>query len=75
MRKCAKVQLTKNGKQVSVFKTLNKEKIYFTPKEIAALEAQPFIKKVSTFNNADFKIKAFSNQSEKIPLFQTDLFF
>jgi hypothetical protein len=63
------------SKQVSVFKTLNKEKIYFTPKEIAALEAQPFIKKVSTFNNADFKIKAFSNQSEKIPLFQTDLFF
>jgi len=63
------------SKQVSVFKTLNKEKIYFTAKEIAELEAQPFVKQVSTFNNADFKIKAFSNQSEKIPLFQTDLFF
>jgi hypothetical protein len=63
------------SKQVSVFKTINKEKIYFTPKEVATLDAQPFIKKVSTFNNADFKIKAFSNQSEKIPLFQTDLFF
>lgn len=63
------------SKQISVFKSINKEKIYFTTKEIKALEKQPFVKKISAFNNADFKIKAFSNQSENIPLFQTDLFF
>ena len=63
------------SKQISVFKSIDKEKIYFTPEEIKILEKQPFVKEISTFNNADFKIKAFSNQSENVPLFQTDLFF
>lgn len=63
------------SKQISVFKSINKEKIYFTSEEIKSLKEQPFVKNISTFNNADFKIKAFSNQSENIPLFQTDLFF
>ncbi len=63
------------SKQVSVFKSIDKQKIYFTPKELEELQAQPFIKNISVFNNANFKIKAFSNQSESIPLFQTDLFF
>lgn len=63
------------SKQVSAFKSIHKEKIYFTTDDIEALEAQPFIKNVSAFNNADFKIKAYSKQSEDIPIFQTDLFF
>ncbi|SDZ93231.1 FtsX-like permease family protein [Bizionia paragorgiae] len=63
------------SKQVSVFKSIDKQKIYFTPKELEELQAQPFIKNISVFNNANFKIKAFSNHSESIPLFQTDLFF
>ncbi len=63
------------SKEVSVFKSVNKDRIYFSSKEIEELKEQPFIKDVSVFNNADFRIKAYSNQSENIPLFQTDLFF
>lgn len=63
------------SKEVSVFKSVNKDRIYFSSKEIEELKEQPFIKSVSVFNNADFRIKAYSNQSENIPLFQTDLFF
>lgn len=63
------------SKQVSVFKSIDKQKIYFKPEELQELKSQAFIKNVSVFNNANFKIKAFSNQSESIPLFQTDLFF
>ncbi len=63
------------SKEVSVFKSVNKDRIYFSSEEIEELKSQPFIKDVSIFNNADFRIKAYSNQSENIPLFQTDLFF
>lgn len=63
------------SKEVSLFKSVDKERLYFSNEEISELQAQPFVKDVSTFNNADFKIKAFSNQSENVPLFQTDLFF
>ncbi|MBL86343.1 MAG: ABC transporter permease [Winogradskyella sp.] len=63
------------SKEVSVFKSVNKDRIYFSSEEIDELKEQPFIKDVSIFNNADFRIKAYSKQSENIPLFQTDLFF
>ena len=63
------------SKEVSVFKSANKDRIYFSSEEIDELKEQPFIKDVSIFNNADFRIKAYSKQSENIPLFQTDLFF
>jgi len=63
------------SKQVSVFKTVDKEKIYFTTAEIQELERQVFVKKIAKFNNANFKIKAYSNKSENIPIFYTDLFF
>lgn len=63
------------SKEVSVFKSVNKYRIYFSSEEIDELKEQPFIKDVSIFSNADFRIKAYSKQSENIPLFQTDLFF
>ena len=63
------------SKEVSVFKSVNKDRIYFSSEEIDELKDQAFIKDVSIFNNADFRIKAYSKQSENIPLFQTDLFF
>ncbi len=63
------------SKEVSVFKSVNKDRIYFSSEEIDELKEQPFIKDVSIFSNADFRIKAYSKQSENIPLFQTDLFF
>ena len=44
------------SKTVSAFKTVDKEKIYFTDKEISELESQEFIKDVSKFNNANFEI-------------------
>ena len=62
-------------KNISVFKTINKEKIYFTEKEIHNLKEQPFTKDISKFMSANFKIKAFSNNTESVPVFYTDLFF
>ena len=56
------------SKEVSVFKSVNKDRIYFSSEEIDELKSQPFIKDVSIFNNADFRIKAYSNRSENILL-------
>ena len=63
------------SKNISVFKTINKEKIYFTDKEINDLKSQSFTKSVSKFNTATFKINAYSNKTERVPVFYTDLFF
>jgi ABC-type antimicrobial peptide transport system permease subunit len=63
------------SKNVSLFKTINKDKIYFTPSELDELKAQPFIESVSKFTSANFKIKAYTNQSATMPAFSTDLFF
>ena len=63
------------SKNISVFKSINKEKIYFTDEEFKELENQPFIKNISKFNNASFKIKAYTKESKKVPGFYTDLFF
>ncbi len=63
------------SKNISVFKSINKEKIYFTDEEFQELENQPFIKNISKFNNASFKIKAYTKESKKVPGFYTDLFF
>jgi len=63
------------SKKVSVFKTINKDKIYFAEDEISEMQEQSFIKEVSKFNFATFKIKAFSPKSKEVPVFYTDLFF
>jgi hypothetical protein len=63
------------SKNISVFKTVDKEKIYFTEKEILDLESQVFSKSVSKFNSAVFKIKASSKKAKNVPIFHTDLFF
>jgi len=63
------------SKSVSVFKTIDKEKIYFTKNELEDLKNQVFIKDLSKFNSATFKIQASSERSENIPGFYTDLFF
>ena len=63
------------SKNISVFKSINKEKIYFTDEEIKELENQPFVKNISKFNNASFEINAYTKESEKVPGFYTDLFF
>lgn len=63
------------SKNISVFKTMDKGKIYFTNDEISELENQSFTKNISKFNSATFKIKAYSKKTETVPVFYTDLFF
>ena len=63
------------SKKVSVFKTMNKDKIYFSKPEIDEMQEQEFVKEVSKFNFATFKIKAYSPKSKEVPVFYTDLFF
>lgn len=63
------------SKKISIFKTLNKDKIYFTKQELNELKKQGFVKSIATFKTATFKINAYSKQSENVPVFYTDLFF
>jgi len=63
------------NKNISIFKTIDKEKIYFTDTEIKELKEQSFTKGVSEFNSATFKINAYTNKTESVPVFYTDLFF
>jgi len=63
------------SKKVSVFKSLNKDKIYFTEKELEELNSQSFVKDVSKFSTATFKINAFTDETGNIPSFYTDMFF
>lgn len=63
------------SKNVSVFKTANKRKIYFTEKEMDEIRKQDFVADVSYFNNAAFKIKASTTKTENVPAYYTDLFF
>ena len=63
------------SKEISVFKSLKKDRIYFTENELNDLKNQSFIKSISTFNTASFEIKAHTRQSTDVPVFYTDLFF
>ena len=63
------------SKKVSVFKSMNKEKIYFTKDELDELNSQTFVKDVSKFSTATFKINAFTDETGNIPSFYTDMFF
>lgn len=61
------------SKEITVFKSMNKEKIYFTDKEIQHLKKQDFVKSIHPFRFASFQIKA-STQGNA-PRFYSDLFF
>jgi hypothetical protein len=63
------------SKNISVFKSIKKDRIYFDNKEIDELRKQSFVKNIAKFNNATFKINAYSNKTESVPVFYTDLFF
>lgn len=63
------------SKEISVFKSMDKEKIYFTNEEIETLKTQPFIKEVSYFKHATFKVNAYTTRMEDMPPLYTDLFF
>ena len=61
------------SKNVSVLQSLNKRGIYFTDKEIAELEAQPFVAQVARFTSSAFHTKASINFGGQG--LYTDLFF
>lgn len=63
------------SKNISVFKSIKKDRIYFDNKEIDELRKQSFVKNIAKFNSATFKINAYSNKTESAPVFYTDLFF
>ena len=63
------------SKKVSIFKTFDKKRIYFSSEELKDLRNQDFASGVSIFNNANFKVKAFNDEAENLPIYYTDLFF
>ncbi len=63
------------SKNISIFKTFNKEGIYFEENEMLKLKQEPFVKSVSHFTPATFKIGAYTGANDQVPLFYTDLFF
>lgn len=65
------------SKNISLFKTIDKGKIYFTKDEIGELKKQTFVKNVSRINTATFGVMAISSDqtNKDIPVFKTDLFF
>ena len=63
------------SKNVTVFKTADKGKLYFSSEELQDLRDQPFVKDVAPFKTATFKIRAFGELAETMPVFYADLFF
>lgn len=62
------------SKNVSIFS--GKDNLYFTEEDIKELQSQDFVKEVSKFKSASFKIGAFTQSfGGQIPGFRTDLFF
>ena len=61
------------SKNVTVFKTANKEGLYFSEKELDKLKSQEFVKNVAQFRSASFATKAaISFEGQRM---STDLFF
>lgn len=63
------------SKHISAFRTVDKSGIYFSADEQEALEKEPFVKSISHFTPATFKIGAYTGKDANLPLFYTDLFF
>ncbi len=63
------------NKRISVFKSFDKERIYFDADELADLEARPFVEELAYFDKARFGIQAFTREGDNIPGFRTDMFF
>lgn len=61
------------SKNVTIFKTANKENLYFTDKELKKLEEQEFVKEVARFNSATFNTSAaISFEGQRM---STEMFF
>lgn len=63
------------SKKITVFKSLDKERVYFTEEELADLKAQNFVKDITAFTSANFKISAYSDAQDDLPGLYSALFF
>jgi len=63
------------SKNVSLFKTLGKSKLYFSAEDIEELKNQHFVANVASFSNSTFEVTAFTVSGGNLPGFQSDLFF
>ena len=63
------------SKSISILKSLDKDRIYFTSSELEDLKEQRFVKDISLFTAATFRIKARTPETGSMPVFYTDLFF
>jgi hypothetical protein len=63
------------SKSISILKSLDKDRIYFSASEIETLKQQRFVKDISLFTPATFRIKARTPETGAMPVFYTDLFF
>lgn len=62
------------SKKISMFKSMDKERIYFTPSEIDEMAKAPFTKTLAKFTSASFKVRGYTIPSKQIPAFYTELF-
>lgn len=62
------------SKNVTLFKSANKESVYFDADDLEALQEQPFVKKVSPFISSSFNVSATINLGNGHRM-GTDLFF
>lgn len=63
------------NKKVSFVNTISFNRSGFKPKEIEEIKKQDFVKSISGFESNKFKIGAFTEATEEIPAFYTELFF
>lgn len=62
------------SKNVTLFKTANKEGVYFDQRELDRIQQQDFVKKVSRFTSSSFNVSASINLGDGHRM-STDLFF
>ena len=63
------------NKKVSFLNTISMAKSEFSKKELNEIEHQPFVKSLSPFISNTFKIGAYTEATQNIPGFYTELFF
>lgn len=63
------------NKQVSFLNTMNLAKSDFSDKEIAEIKSQKFVSDIAPFISNQFKIGAYTDASENIPGFYSEMFF
>jgi ABC-type antimicrobial peptide transport system permease subunit len=63
------------NKQVSFLNTMNLAKSDFSDKEITEIKSQKFVSDIAPFISNQFKIGAYTDASENIPGFYSEMFF